>query len=710
MSAKYFALLTNIGVAKITNAAALGVKLNVTEMAVGDGNGELPTPDPAQTQLAHEVRRAPINMLSIDPLNDSQIIVEQIIPENHGGWWIREVGIFDEDGDLIAVSNCAETYKPLLQEGSGRTQTVRMIIIVSNAASVTVKIDPAVVLATRAYVDSKADAINKQQIAQNAIFDANIANLRENYYTPSGMDLTGETDMSDVIRGYLNKYKRVRLPAGIIKARLIVPSGCSLVGAGQQAFDRTAKTWSGPGTLIIGGLGFTGSRFSSLSDVSIDAVASGGNGVDGMNDKTEWITIERVTTRANNHGHLWEQNSAHADGRNGGHIRVTDCLHYEGPNGFVSKMRDVIFTRCYHFDTTVQGLVAVSDNYNGPEKYSRAVDTWFIDCGGEDGNEGARVYSRDHHSLNNSYGVLPSTGIRFIRCKHERFTGRHIRTGDFEASATKNKFSRVLNEDVIIDGGRYTDAPYSAIYLGHANRPRVIGAPFMAGNRTNIEYGDAVYDPYITSGISFGDMTRGVERRVMIANENRGTLDLLSKPEIVILRNTEVTYIGAVSGVSNTDCYRVKFVIDDDVSIISLTGISYTGRGVVVDVFFDGSTWSDIGVSSNARAVQQRILIKDNISFDFSTEAKYFVQVTGNVASFSATFSKNGRSLNPGSEVMIHLVNNSANVFTLGAWESVFKWQEGKTAPDELAGYRKLLLRMYWTGISLVEVHRTVYV
>ncbi len=153
MSAKYFALLTDIGVAKITNAAALGIKLNITELAVGDGGGSLPTPTPGQTVLVNERRRAPINRLSIDPLNDAQIIVEQVIPENVGGWWIKEIGLYDEDGDLVAVSNCPETYKPLLQEGSGRTQIVRMVIIVSNTSSVTVKIDPAVVLATRSYVD-----------------------------------------------------------------------------------------------------------------------------------------------------------------------------------------------------------------------------------------------------------------------------------------------------------------------------------------------------------------------------------------------------------------------------------------------------------------------------------------------------------------------------------------------------------------------------
>ena len=122
-------------------------------MAVGDGNGVLPTPNPAQTALVHELRRKPLNSLSIDPNNANQIIAEQVIPENEGGWWIREIGLFDKDGDMIAVANCAETYKPQLQEGSGRVQVVRMILIVSSTEAVTLKIDPSVVLATRKYVD-----------------------------------------------------------------------------------------------------------------------------------------------------------------------------------------------------------------------------------------------------------------------------------------------------------------------------------------------------------------------------------------------------------------------------------------------------------------------------------------------------------------------------------------------------------------------------
>ena len=155
MSTKFYTLLTDIGAAKLASAAALGVPLKITHMAVGDGGGALPTPDAKQTALVNEKRRAALNMLYIDPQNSSQIIAEQVIPENEGGWWIREVGLFDESGALIAVGNCPESYKPQLAEGSGRTQTVRMVLITSSTDNITLKIDPAVVLATRKYVDDE---------------------------------------------------------------------------------------------------------------------------------------------------------------------------------------------------------------------------------------------------------------------------------------------------------------------------------------------------------------------------------------------------------------------------------------------------------------------------------------------------------------------------------------------------------------------------
>jgi len=153
LSAIYFAILTAAGQAKLANAVALGVPLKITHMAVGDGNGQPVTPNAAQTALVRERRRAPINTLFQDPTNQSQLVAEQIIPENVGDWWIREAGIFSEDGTLIGIANTPDTYKPLLSSGAGRTQVIRIVLIVSDTSAVELKIDPSVVLATREYID-----------------------------------------------------------------------------------------------------------------------------------------------------------------------------------------------------------------------------------------------------------------------------------------------------------------------------------------------------------------------------------------------------------------------------------------------------------------------------------------------------------------------------------------------------------------------------
>ncbi|SUC15892.1 phage variable tail fiber protein [Proteus vulgaris] len=161
MSAKFFALLTVIGANKLAKATALGTTLKITKMAVGDGGGTLPMPSAEQTKLVNEKRRAGINTLFVDSKNANQIVAEQVIPESEGGYWIREIGLFDDEGSLIAVGNCPETYKPQLQEGSGRTQTIRMILIVSHAESVELKVDPSVVLATREFVDNAIETASK---------------------------------------------------------------------------------------------------------------------------------------------------------------------------------------------------------------------------------------------------------------------------------------------------------------------------------------------------------------------------------------------------------------------------------------------------------------------------------------------------------------------------------------------------------------------
>jgi phage-related tail fiber protein len=153
-NSQFFAILTNVGMAKQANADALGIPWKITEMGVGDANLTNPIPNATQTSLINEWRRRPLNQLKVDAADPAIIIAEQIIPADEGGRWIREIGLYDADGELVAVANCAPSYKPLLSQGSGRTQVVRMNFIVNNSGNITLKIDPAVVLASRSYVDA----------------------------------------------------------------------------------------------------------------------------------------------------------------------------------------------------------------------------------------------------------------------------------------------------------------------------------------------------------------------------------------------------------------------------------------------------------------------------------------------------------------------------------------------------------------------------
>lgn len=165
MSQKFKTIITNAGVQKL--AAGLppdGKKVIFTAMAVGDGGGTLPEPKPEQTAMVREVWRALINKITPHPKYANCVVVELIIPPEVGGFWTRELGLYDSEGVLIAVANMAESYKPLLAEGSGRAQTVRMVIAVSNIASVELQVDSSTVLATKEYVD---DEIEKHAKSRN---------------------------------------------------------------------------------------------------------------------------------------------------------------------------------------------------------------------------------------------------------------------------------------------------------------------------------------------------------------------------------------------------------------------------------------------------------------------------------------------------------------------------------------------------------------
>ncbi|EFH0079371.1 phage tail protein [Escherichia coli] len=153
---KFKTVITDTGAQKLAQAAAPdGKPVRLTHMAVGDGGGTLPTPDSKQTRLVHEVWRHTVNRVFLDATHQNRIIAELVIPPETGGFWIREIGVFDEHGDLIAVGNTAESYKPAVAEGSGRAQTFRTILTVSSTATVALTVDNTMVMATVDYVDDK---------------------------------------------------------------------------------------------------------------------------------------------------------------------------------------------------------------------------------------------------------------------------------------------------------------------------------------------------------------------------------------------------------------------------------------------------------------------------------------------------------------------------------------------------------------------------
>ncbi|EIS4690007.1 phage tail protein [Escherichia coli] len=153
---KFKTVITDTGAKKLAQAAAPdGKPVRLTHMAVGDGGGTLPTPDSKQIRLVHEVWRNTVNRVILDATHQNRIIAELVIPPETGGFWIREIGVFDEHGDLIAVGNTAESYKPTVAEGSGRAQTFRTILTVSSTATVALTVDNTMVMATVDYVDDK---------------------------------------------------------------------------------------------------------------------------------------------------------------------------------------------------------------------------------------------------------------------------------------------------------------------------------------------------------------------------------------------------------------------------------------------------------------------------------------------------------------------------------------------------------------------------
>lgn len=167
MAENFYTILTKVGQAKIANATALGTKVNFATLKAGDSNGTYYNPTEAQEDLAHTVWQGNINSIKVDEENPNWLIIEIVIPSSEGGFVIREVGIFDDEGDLLAIGKYPETYKPQVADGSTKDITIRMILEVSNSATVTLKVDPTVTLATQEDIQVLRNQINTNTTSIN---------------------------------------------------------------------------------------------------------------------------------------------------------------------------------------------------------------------------------------------------------------------------------------------------------------------------------------------------------------------------------------------------------------------------------------------------------------------------------------------------------------------------------------------------------------
>ena len=509
-------------------------------------------------------------------------------------------------------------------------------------------------------------------------------------YLATELDITGTTDESATIAALWSDYNCIKLPKGKIRANINVPSGCTLLGSGQQGFDRLSLTWDGNGTLLLGSLDFTGKKYCAFGNLSIDTFALGTNAVAGVSANTEHIFGKQVTTRANNHGHLWEQNGVRGDGRDGGYITIEDCIHYGGPNGFVTKMRDVNFIRCKAYDVTVQAFVVVADNINGQGVFSIARNCNFIDCSSDGCNITLRIYSRNYHDGIDT--LLSCRNIRWIRGAATNYTSYVVRIGDPVGA----DYVRLLNEDIYIDGGSFVSAPYAAILAGYVNRLHITGSPLFYANGTNVEFQTEVYNPHIDPNIAFADAPDGAETRLITATVNATTVLLTTKPEMVRFANTATTNVVLFSGLAGVHWYKCKFIIDDDYTSVTATGVLHKGKGTVFEAYYNGTTWVDLG-EPNVKTEREKVngSAAAAVVFDFHRNAgartmrwdAAGVSITG----ISLYNTSNVRS---GDRYALHIINSAATDIAVAGWPATIKWADGITALSTIAAYKKVVIEL----------------
>lgn len=272
----FFTILTTIGQAKIANALALGQQIQLTHMALGDGNGNPTTPNQGQTALVREVYREQLNQLSIDSANPNYVIAELVVPSTVGGWTVREVGLYDTNGDMIAVGNFPNTYKPTLDEGASRDLVVRIIIEVSNASVVQLKIDPTVVLASRSWVET--NFLRRSKVVGGTTNQI----LAKKSNTDEDFTWVDPTAAVSVIVDVKPERQTLAAAQTIVNLASIAASGISVYVEGARLIETVDFNVTGPAQITLTGSHPAGSVIHCYQNEALDAFANATETIRGL--------------------------------------------------------------------------------------------------------------------------------------------------------------------------------------------------------------------------------------------------------------------------------------------------------------------------------------------------------------------------------------------------------------------------------------------
>lgn len=274
----YIAMLTDVGAAQQAKAIASGTPWNITHMGVGDGNGVTPIPSKLQKKLINENVRLKLNRLTVR--GDRPVIsAELILPSDIGGWWVREVGLYDSTGALVAVASYPPTYKPTLAQGTGRTQGIRLQILVSSTANITIQDDPTLVTATLSTVREeigKGNASSANKLYAGRFLNYTGAVTGQGFFDGSG-DINIPMTLADsgVPAGTYSKVT--------VNAKGLVTGAQSLVQGDIPALDAgkiTSGTLSRPTSANAG----TATKLQTGRTLTFSGAATGQGWFDGSGD------------------------------------------------------------------------------------------------------------------------------------------------------------------------------------------------------------------------------------------------------------------------------------------------------------------------------------------------------------------------------------------------------------------------------------------